>query len=155
MQWCQRLDADYGVDPWIWKSLHGPSFHLSSKLCLDTFLFIFFINISNVIPFPGFPSRKPLSHPPSPCFYEGAPPPIHSSPPTPAFPYTGESSLHRIMGISFFRLGKFSFIILLKIFTGPLNWVTWFILPHFCIDLVFLFFHRKTQNAHDFNVLKH
>ena len=34
MQWCQRLDADYGVDPWIWKSLHGPSFHLSSKLCL-------------------------------------------------------------------------------------------------------------------------
>ena len=34
MQWCQRLDADYGVDPWIWHSLHGPSFHLSSKLCL-------------------------------------------------------------------------------------------------------------------------
>ena len=26
MQWCQRLDADYGVDPWIWQSLHGPSF---------------------------------------------------------------------------------------------------------------------------------
>jgi hypothetical protein len=24
MQWCQRLDADYGVDPWIWQSLHGP-----------------------------------------------------------------------------------------------------------------------------------
>jgi hypothetical protein len=23
MQWCQRLDADYGVDPWIWQSLHG------------------------------------------------------------------------------------------------------------------------------------
>ena len=21
MQWCQRLDADYGVDPWIWQSL--------------------------------------------------------------------------------------------------------------------------------------
>jgi hypothetical protein len=34
MQWCQRLDADYGVDPWIRQSLHGPSFHLSSKLCL-------------------------------------------------------------------------------------------------------------------------
>ena len=31
MQWCQRLDADYGVDPCIWQSLHGPSFHLSSK----------------------------------------------------------------------------------------------------------------------------
>ena len=26
------------------------------------------------------------------------------------------------MGISFFRLGKFSPIIFLKIFTGPLNW---------------------------------
>jgi hypothetical protein len=26
------------------------------------------------------------------------------------------------MGISFFKLGKFSFIILLKIFTGPLSW---------------------------------
>jgi hypothetical protein len=34
MQWCQRLEADYGVDPWIWQSLHGPSFRLSSKLCL-------------------------------------------------------------------------------------------------------------------------
>ena len=34
MQWCQHLEADYGVDPWIWQSLHGPSFHLSSKLCL-------------------------------------------------------------------------------------------------------------------------
>jgi hypothetical protein len=32
MQWCQRLDADYGVDPWIRQTLHGPSFHLSSKL---------------------------------------------------------------------------------------------------------------------------
>jgi hypothetical protein len=34
MQWCQRLDADYGVDPWLWQSLHGPSFYLSSKLRL-------------------------------------------------------------------------------------------------------------------------
>jgi hypothetical protein len=34
MQWCQRLEADYGVDPWIWQSLDGPSFCLSSKLCL-------------------------------------------------------------------------------------------------------------------------
>ena len=33
-KWPSRLDADYGVDPWIWQSLHGPSFHLSSKLCL-------------------------------------------------------------------------------------------------------------------------
>jgi hypothetical protein len=34
MQWCQRLEADYGMDPWIWQSLDGPSFCLSSKLCL-------------------------------------------------------------------------------------------------------------------------
>ena len=27
-----------------------------------------------------------------------------------------------LMGISFFRFGKFSSIILLKIFTGPLSW---------------------------------
>jgi hypothetical protein len=25
MQWCQHLEADYGVDPWIWQSLDGPS----------------------------------------------------------------------------------------------------------------------------------
>jgi hypothetical protein len=31
MQWCQRLEADYGMDPRIWQSLDGPSFHLSSK----------------------------------------------------------------------------------------------------------------------------
>jgi hypothetical protein len=35
MQWCQRLDADYGVDPWIWQSLHGLSFHLSSGFSSD------------------------------------------------------------------------------------------------------------------------
>ena len=34
MQWCQRLEANYGMDPWIWQSLDGPSFRHSSKLCL-------------------------------------------------------------------------------------------------------------------------
>jgi hypothetical protein len=34
MQWCQHLEADYGKDPWIWQSLDGPSFCLSSKFCL-------------------------------------------------------------------------------------------------------------------------
>ena len=34
MQWCQRLEADYGMDPRVWQSLDGPSFHLSSKFCL-------------------------------------------------------------------------------------------------------------------------
>ena len=33
-QWCQHLEADYGMDPWVWQSLDGPSFHLSSNLCL-------------------------------------------------------------------------------------------------------------------------
>ena len=32
--WCQHLEADYGMDPRIWQSLDGPSFHLSSNLCL-------------------------------------------------------------------------------------------------------------------------
>ena len=26
MQWCQRLEADHGMDLWIWQSLDGPSF---------------------------------------------------------------------------------------------------------------------------------
>jgi len=32
-----------------------------------------FIYISNIIPFPSFPSINPLSHLPSPLFYEGVP----------------------------------------------------------------------------------
>jgi hypothetical protein len=34
MQCCHSLGADYGIDPQIWHSLDGPSFGLSSKLCL-------------------------------------------------------------------------------------------------------------------------
>jgi hypothetical protein len=34
MQWCQHLEAAYGMDPRIWQSLDGPSFRDSSKLCL-------------------------------------------------------------------------------------------------------------------------
>ena len=62
------------------------------------FLFIRFLCIytSNVIPFPGVPSRTLLSYPPSHCFYEGAPPPTHHPHLTAlAYPYTGKSSLHR------------------------------------------------------------
>jgi hypothetical protein len=33
-QWCHRLEANYGMDPWIWQSLDSPSFCLSSKLFL-------------------------------------------------------------------------------------------------------------------------
>jgi hypothetical protein len=38
MQWCQRLEADYGMDPWIWQSLDGPSFCHSSKFCHILFI---------------------------------------------------------------------------------------------------------------------
>jgi hypothetical protein len=40
MQWCQRLEADYGMDPRVWQSLDGPSFRLSSKLCLCNFFLL-------------------------------------------------------------------------------------------------------------------
>ena len=33
MQWCQHLEANYGMDNRIWQSLDGSSFRLSSKLC--------------------------------------------------------------------------------------------------------------------------
>jgi hypothetical protein len=32
MQWCLRLEADYGMDPQVQQSLDGPSFCFSSKL---------------------------------------------------------------------------------------------------------------------------
>ena len=34
MQYCLHLVADYGMDPQVGQSLDGPSFCLSSKLCL-------------------------------------------------------------------------------------------------------------------------
>ena len=43
---------------------------------------ILHIYISNVIPFPGFPSEILLSHSPSPCFYEQAPQPTHPTIPS-------------------------------------------------------------------------
>ena len=60
---------------------------------------IFLIYISNVFPFPGLPFRNPLSHPPSSCLYEGAPP-THSQPPVLAFPYTGALNTLRPKGLS-------------------------------------------------------
>jgi len=47
---------------------------------LNFLLDILFIYISNVIPIPGFSSTETLSHPPFPCFYEGAPHPNHLLP---------------------------------------------------------------------------
>jgi hypothetical protein len=37
---------------------------------------------------------------PSPCLYEGAPPPTHSCPPILAFPYTGALNTLRLEGLS-------------------------------------------------------
>jgi hypothetical protein len=37
MQWCLRLEADYGMDPQVLQSLDGPSFHLNSKFFLCNF----------------------------------------------------------------------------------------------------------------------
>ena len=48
---------------------------------------ILFIYISNVIPFPSFPSAT-LSYALSPCFYVGGHSPTHSCLPPLAFPYT-------------------------------------------------------------------
>jgi hypothetical protein len=54
------------------------------SVCLSLFLLdIFFLYISNVIPFPGFPSANTISHPPTPYFYEGVP---STHPPTLASP---------------------------------------------------------------------
>jgi hypothetical protein len=32
MQWCQRLEADYGIDPQIWQSLDGPFLELGTPM---------------------------------------------------------------------------------------------------------------------------
>jgi hypothetical protein len=42
---------------------------------------VLFTYISNVIPFLSFPSENPLSHPPSPFFYEGRSHPLTSASP--------------------------------------------------------------------------
>jgi hypothetical protein len=48
---------------------------------------ILFIYISNVIPFPHFPSRNPISYPPSHCVNEGALQYTHPfPPPSPGIP---------------------------------------------------------------------
>ena len=50
MQWCQCLEDDYGMDPWIWQSLDGlslrlwyvvASFLLTSKNVFNFFLYSF------------------------------------------------------------------------------------------------------------------
>jgi len=68
-----------------WTSFQALPFvhRLSSQANFTAFfkLDILLIYISNITPFPGFYSRNPLFHPPSLCFYEGAPPhPLTHSP---------------------------------------------------------------------------
>ena len=66
---------------------------------IEVLFFLFFYWIFSLFtfqmlsPFPvSIPPRNTLSHPPSPCFYEGVPPPTHPLlPPHPWFPYSGAS----------------------------------------------------------------
>jgi hypothetical protein len=62
---------------------------------LKKLLDIFYIYILNVIPFPSFPSKNPLSSTPHPTLQ-----PTHSCFLTLAFPCTGAYNFHRIKGLS-------------------------------------------------------
>jgi hypothetical protein len=81
-----------------YKAIHFLDFvTVSFNFLLD----ILCIYISSVIPFPGFPSRHPLSHPHPLASMKMLPyPPSQSRFPTLTFPYTGESSFHRTKGLS-------------------------------------------------------
>jgi hypothetical protein len=65
-----------------WPALISTFLFLSFFLFLKFWLDIFFIYISNVIPFPSFPSKNPVSSPPAPQH-------THSHFLALAFPYTG------------------------------------------------------------------
>ena len=79
----------------VWKS--SVDMGLVTLLFFFNFLFlILFMYISNVVPFPGFPSANPLSHPPSPVSLRVMP---HFYLTTLASPYVGASSLHRPIGL--------------------------------------------------------
>jgi hypothetical protein len=78
------------------RGLHGSSLpKLLSVLNTLSLLDIFFIYISNVIPFPRFPLQNPYPIPPPPSHQ-----PTHFHFPALAFPYTGASSLHKAKGVS-------------------------------------------------------
>jgi hypothetical protein len=73
------------------------TFYLFIYFGFELFLVdIFFIYISNVIPFPGFPSENPYPISPS-----SVPQPTHSCFPVLAFPYNMALSLHMTKGLSF------------------------------------------------------
>jgi hypothetical protein len=86
-----RNGRPYPLIPLFSKTIFALSFLIPPFLKSD----IFYIYISNAIPFPGFPSENPLSPPLSPCS------PTHPLPLSgPAFPYTGAYSLHWTKGLS-------------------------------------------------------
>lgn len=64
-------------------------------LCLQPFIFFYFVYISNDIP-----SKKPLSYHPSPCLNGIAPPTTHTYITTLAFPYIGALNPIRPKGCS-------------------------------------------------------
>ena len=66
---------------------------------LSLFLLDIFFTFQMFSPFPvSLPPGNILSHPPSPCLYEGVPPLTHPlPPPCPRFPYTGAGPLFPLM----------------------------------------------------------
>jgi hypothetical protein len=84
--------GEAGSPGWAWR--RATDFFV----CLFVlFCFLNFIYISNVIPFPGFPSAN--SSPPPASMMVCPHPLTHSHLPALAFLYTGASSLHRTEGL--------------------------------------------------------
>jgi hypothetical protein len=86
------------VLPWAMRSIQFSGFFFFLFLLPSFFSFfdIFFIYISNVIPFPCFPFEAPY-----PIISPPVHQPTHSAFSVLAFPYTGALSLHRTKGLSF------------------------------------------------------
>ena len=60
--------------------------YLKTQVC-HSFFFLYFNLHFKCYTLCLFPLRNPLSSPPSPCFYQGAPPPTHPLlPPCPGMP---------------------------------------------------------------------
>ena len=74
-------------------------FPLQSHTCYLIFYWLFYLFIFKCYSFlPSFPSINPLSHFLSPCFYEGAYPPIHpptTNTPTKQYPVQGPLAITR------------------------------------------------------------
>jgi hypothetical protein len=77
------------------------SLNIKTKYFKGIFIDIFFIYISNVIPFPDPPPQE--THYPIPLSLASMKvyphPPTHSCLPAFEFPYTGKSRLHRTKGL--------------------------------------------------------